>query len=385
MNEKDKKGRFFAPGGRKDGRERKDRSLYCKGGRWYTDFYFGYRRYRRYAGASKGQAQSFLARLKVELDNEKLGFKPPVEKVEVPFETFAAEFLKLYSAKKRSYARDEDSMAHLKEFFKGETLQAIGSKDAEKYKEARQAAEPAPAAGTINRELALLRTMFYKAVEWGDLGAYPLQKRDLLLKEPRFEPRILTDAEVGRLLEKAAPHLKPILTVLLNTGMRRSEALKLTWGDVDLRKKLITIKPENSKSGKSREIPINSLAAETLRALGPGLQTGRVFLGPESKGIADVKTAFKSACRRAGIKRLRLHDLRHTAASRMIEAGADVFSVQQILGHSDIKITMIYCHPGMEVKRRAVEKLAEAFRQPAVSPAVTPVEVESETALKSVN
>jgi len=177
----------------------------------------------------------------------------------------------------------------------------------------------------------------------------------------RLRPGIWAAAEAGRLLEAAAPHLKPILTVLLNTGMRRSEALKLTWRDADHRKKLITITPENSKSGRGREIPINSLAAETLRALGPGLPGGRVFLGPESKGIADIKTAFKTACRRAGILDLRFHDLRHTAATYMVMGGVDLVTVKEILGHSTIEMTMRYAHPTPENKRRAVEVLASVF------------------------
>lgn len=97
-----------------------------------------------------------------------------------------------------------------------------------------------------------------------------------------------------------------------------------------------------------------------------------VFYNPETMtNMKDIKTAFKAACRRAkkdpddekdpGIVGLRLHDLRHTAASKMIEAGVDLVTVSKILGHASIQMTMRYAHPTPENMRRAIEHLAESF------------------------
>lgn len=89
-----------------------------------------------------------------------------------------------------------------------------------------------------------------------------------------------------------------------------------------------------------------------------------VFFNQETKShVKDIKTGFKAACRRAEIEGLRLHDLRHTAASKMIEAGADLVTVSKIPGHSSIQMTMRYAHPTPENMRRAVDRLSEVLDQ----------------------
>jgi integrase len=137
--------------------------------------------------------------------------------------------------------------------------------------------------------------------------------------------------------------------------MRRIEILSLNWRDVNFAKSFILI--ENSKNGKARKVPMNDFVYRTLKEI-PRLSSEHVFFNPETNDhVKDVKTAFHAACRRAEIKGLRLHDLRHTAASWMIAAGADLVTVKEILGHSSILMTMRYAHATPENKRLAVEKL----------------------------
>lgn len=89
-----------------------------------------------------------------------------------------------------------------------------------------------------------------------------------------------------------------------------------------------------------------------------------MFYNPKTKNhITDVKTAFKAACRRTGIRDLRFHDLRHTAATYMVMDGVDLVTVAEILGHADIKMTMRYAHPTPENKRKAVNILASIHNQ----------------------
>jgi len=156
-----------------------------------------------------------------------------------------------------------------------------------------------------------------------------------------------------------APHLRPIVITGLYTAMRRAEILSLKWGQVDLGKRAIRV--ERTKSGKPRIIPINSiLLVELSRLKQANGKSEHVFLDPASgKPMKDVKTAFRSACRRAGIRDVRFHDLRHSAASRMVEAGVDLVTGSKILGHSTIQMTMRYAHPTPENMRRAVETLAQ--------------------------
>jgi integrase len=148
--------------------------------------------------------------------------------------------------------------------------------------------------------------------------------------------------------------------------MRKNEILSLKWADVDFLRGYILI--EKSKSGKPRKVPMNGAVSSALMGL-PHV-SDFVFYNPETKApVKDIKTAFKAACRKAkanpkdekdpGIVGLRLHDLRHTAATKMIEAGVDLVTVSKILGHASIQMTMRYAHPTPENMRRAVDRLSE--------------------------
>jgi len=213
---------------------------------------------------------------------------------------------------------------------------------------------------TINRELACLKTIFNKAVEWGKLESNPIV-RVKKFKEPPSKDRILSSEEVRRLLDTAKPHLRPILIVLLNTGMRKNEALGLRWENVDFRKGFIYVGAQDSKSGKSRTIPMSSdILFETLESLRAGAKSEFVFTNPETeKKYRDITTSFKTACDEAEIDGVTLHTLRHTAGWRMVEAGADLVTVSKILGHSTIQMTMRYCHPTPENLKLAVKRLGD--------------------------
>ncbi len=325
-------------------------------GRWRIDFRCKGRRVRQIVGPSKRQAEARMTALKADIlrDPYDFGRKKP----ETLFETHADEFLELYSKQnKRSWMRDEASLDHLKKFFKGKNLSEITPDLIEKYKLKRAADGVSPA--TVNRELACLKTLFVKAVEWGKADADPARKIKKL-RESKPRERILTVEEMKRLLDAASPEIRPVLIIALNTGMRRGEILGLRWQDVDFVKGFILI--EDSKSGRSRKVPMNGLVFETLRAM--NREREFVFENPDTRtAIKDVKTAFKGACRRAEIDGIRFHDLRHTAASRMIEASVDLVTVSKILGHATIQMTMRYCHPTPENMRRAVEKLSEVFKE----------------------
>jgi len=329
--------------------------------KWVFDFTQKGKRYKRVIGSSKREAEEAMAALKVDVIRERYGFGR--KKPEVLFETHADEFLKLYSKQnKRSWTRDEISLAHLKEFFHGKRLSEITPDLIEKYKLKRRADGMKP--GTVNRERSCLVTCLQKAIEWQRLEKNPA----LMVKkfrEANAKERILTIEEMKRLLDAASPELRPVLIIALNTGMRRGEILGLRWRDVDFVKGFILI--GDSKSGKPRRIPMNAVVFETLHEMNRGQEF--VFENPGTRtAVKDVKTAFKGACRRAEIKGLRFHDLRHTAASRMIELGADIVSVKEILGHASIQMTMRYCHPTDESKRRALAKLGEVFKETRKDP-----------------
>jgi len=185
-----------------------------------------------------------------------------------------------------------------------------------------------------------------------------------LLKEEKYRMRVLEKVEAELLIGAAEEYLKPILIVALSTGMRRSEILRLNWNDIDFVNYNMHVR--NTKSGKDRMIPMNSLVAETLKK--QDMSGEFVFLPPRKKEdgfFHKVSRDLKTTCRKIGIDKFRFHDLRHTAASWMvIDGGIDLVTVKEVLGHSDIKMTMIYCHASQESKRRAVEALEKCLNSP---------------------
>jgi len=274
------------------------------------------------------------------------------------FNEFAETYLNDYAkVNKRSWKADRSYLKSLKSFFGGTYLDDISTLHVERYKAARLGQGVKKA--TVNRGLAILRRMLNLAKEWGflegDRGRIRLFPENDSLKE-----RILSQEEEKALLRECCGHLKPIVKTALETGMRRGEILNLRWSQVDLKNR--TIKVERTKSGRTRYVAINSSLAKELASL---KKTGSVyvFANPETgRPYADVKRAFKGACRRAGIRGLRFHDLRHTFATRLVERGVDLITVKELLGHSTVKITERYTHSDRDRKREAVESLS--FEKP---------------------
>ncbi len=274
---------------------------------------------------------------------------------------FASEYMKYVTetVKKRSWRRDENSLDHVTTFFGELKLSAITSNDIIDYQNKRRNENAKPA--TINRELACLKHLFNIARQKNKFfGDNPVSKVKFL-EENNQKERILTSEEEERLLSCSAPHLIPIIQTAINTGMRKNEILSLKWPNVDFDNKLLAVEPANSKNKKPRRIPINSILRKIL--LEQKLKTGFsefVFLNPDGNPYNrsdSLKKCFQGACRRSNIKGLRFHDLRHTAATRMIETGASIVAVSKILGHSTLSMTMRYAHPENSLIE-AVEKLA---------------------------
>ncbi|MGH7801027.1 MAG: phage integrase [Thermodesulfobacteriota bacterium] len=274
---------------------------------------------------------------------------------------FSSEYLSYLrdTVNKRSWKRDELSLTHLNGFIGDSKLSAITSKDILDYQSKRLKDGIQPA--TVNRELACLKHLFNIAKQKAKFfGDNPVSKVKFLEENNQVE-RVLTPEEEERLISESAPHLKPIILTAIHTGMRKNEVLSLRWTDIDLENNIIAVETTNTKSKKLKRIPINSTLRKIL--LEQKLKTGfgeYVFLNPEGKPYRrgdSLKRCFEGALRRANIRGLRFHDLRHTAATRMIESGASIVAVSKILGHSTLTMTMRYSHPDSSL-REAVEKLS---------------------------
>ena len=326
-------------------------AIFKKNNTWYIDYYANGRRKRESVGPSKELAKKVLQKRKVQIaENKYLDIKRDER---IPFSEMARLYLEAYSKpNKRSWSRDELSIKHLSFFFGNKYLHEITPLDIENYKVERKE-KVCPA--TVNRELACLKHIYVKAMEWGKITTSPTSKIRLF-KEKNQRTRYLEEEEIERLYEECSGHLKPIIVTALNTGMRKGEILTLKWVDVDLRNRVISIL--HSKNNEKREIPVNEDLFQALLRVPKNPKSSYVFCNGDGVPYRDVKTGFKATLKRAKIDGFRFHDLRHTFASRLAMRGVDLKTVQELLGHKDIRMTLRYSHLSPGHKRAAVEKLS---------------------------
>ncbi len=211
---------------------------------------------------------------------------------------------------------------------------------------------------TVSNELSVLRHMLRLAKRWGYLDQAPEIE---MPRKPEGRLRYLETVEIGKLLdacqESRSRCLCPAVVIALGTGMRKGEILGLEWERVDLSSARITL--YKTKNSKPRGIPINRDVYEALIALEPDAarRQGRLFPKGNDRRGSQIRTAFEAALQRAGIKDFRFHDLRHTFASHAVMRGATLQEIKEILGHSDLRMTLRYAHLSPAHLRGAVERL----------------------------
>jgi integrase len=215
------------------------------------------------------------------------------------------------------------------------------------------------AAKTINNELTLLGHAFQLAVkEWEWVAENPVQKVSKEKVRNLIE-RWLTAEEEGRLLSASPVWLQEIIVFAANTGLRQSEILNLQWGNVDLFRRTITLLEQ--KNGGRDILPVNARTLEVLKARARvrSLKTDYVFYNGAGNRMdaRDLLRVFYPAMKKADVKRFRFHDLRHTFATRLVQAGADIYTVQKLGRWKTISMVMRYAHHHSESLRAGIEIL----------------------------
>jgi len=321
--------------------------IFKRGKIWYIDFYVEGRRMREAVGPSRKMAESVLAKRKVQVTEKR--YLEIQRRPNVTFEECGVQYMEYAKSNKRSWRRDERSIRILSRWFLGKRLFEITPLDLEKFKTARSK-QVSPA--SVNRELACLKHMFTKAIEWNMAVDNPVKKVKMF-RENAGRVRYLSKAEAQRLLDECAEHLRPIVIVALYTGMRLGEILNLKWEDVDFDLKTIYI--HTAKSGYGRDIPMAEPVFFALKRM--PRKAEYVFCRDDGTRMIDIRTAFNNAVKRAEIEDFKFHDLRHTFASHLVMNGTDLMTVKELLGHRTINMTLRYAHLSPEHKRKAVDTL----------------------------
>jgi integrase len=156
-------------------------------------------------------------------------------------------------------------------------------------------------------------------------------------------------------------HLKPAVLLSLHTGLRQGELLNLTWDYVDFDRSILTVEGKTAKSGKTRHIPLSEEALWLLRTWKQE-QTVKsvrriVFPAVDGEPMSEIGKSWERLLKRAKIQNFRWHDLRHDFASKLVMSGVDLNTVRELMGHADIKMTLVYAHLAPEHKAAAVAKL----------------------------
>ena len=201
---------------------------------------------------------------------------------------------------------------------------------------------------TVVRYLASLPHAFVIAVkDWEWLQENPVMK----ISKPKISngrTRFLNEDEKAKLIQTCrdseSKGLYPIVILALSTGMRRSEIMNLKWSDVDLVKGAILL--QVTKNGERRYIPLLGMALDLLctRYINQAADA-LIFPAPHSQSKPlDIRSAWNTALRNAGIANFRFHDLRHTAASYLAMNQASLLEIGTLLGHKTVQITKRYAH-----------------------------------------
>lgn len=219
---------------------------------------------------------------------------------------------------------------------------------------------------SINNRLAVLSRVLHIAHEWKLIDTVPIIRT---VENPNADFDFLELGEIDRLVKHCErPRLRAMVIGIINGGYRNGEIRTLQWADIDLERNTSMVRRndwqgvlDTPKHGQSRHVPINATWREALLEW-KHRRSLWVFDGDDANGYMTDReeiTPLKTACRRAGLREISWHVLRHTFASHLVMAGESLFTVGQLLGHTDEKTTRRYAHLAPRHTAKAVEALAQ--------------------------
>lgn len=234
---------------------------------------------------------------------------------------------------------------------------------------ARKLVSPA----TVNRSMTeILRKVIRRAENIWKADVQKIQWKSHILKEPDERIRELRPEEEMALLDELGPIYRALVAFTIRAGLRQANAVLLEWSQVDFGARTITVV---AKGSRYHTVQITPAIRELLWA-----QRGRheervwVYDSGEPMTVAAAVSALRRALKRAGIENFRFHDLRHTAATRIVRVSGNLKIAQKLLGHSEIATTARYAHVLDEDMRRAMEAVEEANAEAKITKEITKVE-----------
>lgn len=339
-------------------KDRKDRGLLERpkgSGIWWVRVYIQGKE-RWYKVGAKSSARSFYEKLKTEEREGRL-FPEKYRQTNVLLITYLDNYLS--SCTKRTVREDRRFACFWNQSFPNRNLDTITPAEIEVAR--TRLLNGGRSLATCNRYLDFLRHIFYLAIRDGKTIRNPVVQVKRF-KESGGRIRYLTEGEEMRLKEVMNQVHWPLVSFALHTGLRQAEQFRLRWEFVDIDRRVITI--PRSKSGEIRHVHLNEEALSILRSLSSWMASPWVFPSENPASPLDPRNVyariFMPAVRQAGIKDVNWHTLRHTFASRLVMAGVDLRTVQELMGHKSITMTMRYVHLSDQHRLDAVNRLVRS-------------------------
>lgn len=344
---------------------RRGDAIYLRGKTWWLDFTHQGQRHAIRLGSNinRTAAREIASVKRAEILKGEAGIGR--KRKDLSFEKAKEKFLAWAEANTRlnTFRSYRQCLAQLGRAFTGKRLSEIHPFALEHYKRDRLATGAKVA---VNRELTTLKSLYNIHLKWGHYEGENPVRQVKPVEEPEGRLRYLGPDEEDKLLGAAKEPLRTIILTGIHAGLRiHAEALTLRWADVDLRRGQLTVLSAYGKNRKPRTVPLNSTLQAAIVTLRARAGAGElVFPGGDGGPRRDIRTAFENARIRAGLgKDVTPHVLRHTFASRLVMAGVDLRTVQELGGWSSLAMVQRYAHLSLSHKAEAVERLARKIPQ----------------------
>jgi integrase len=333
-------------------------SLYKRGNVYWSAIWIdGVRHMRSLETSNRRQAEMLEQRVRDELHTKR--FQLPQLKPDMPFGELYARFLAEGGVK--AYHRDRAKM--LLPFFSETPIGQITKNDIARYRKHRHEEhrrrqtkkEVKPLSDTtVNRDIEVIRHLLFWAADEGFISANPIARIRMVRERGQRRP-VMSVTEEVKLLFACSDHLRQIVLMALDTGMRRGELLHQLWEHVDFDRKLLSVSHSKTAEGEHRQIPLTS---RIYNMLVEHRQPSGLLFTYEGQPIRRLKTGWAGALRRAGLPHSRFHDLRHTFNSRLVEAGVIADVRKELMGHSrGGDVHSLYTHIELPALREAIRRL----------------------------
>lgn len=287
----------------------------------------------------------------------------------IPFCQLIEKYLKEITPSKRSARADKTNSIYPLKYFSEKRIDDITTQEIYRYQDWRKSFKGRygkPVSGsTINREISLISDAFRKAIRWGYVETNPCIGIERFSESSR--ERYITDKELDDIKNVAlqkddSEHLADIIDALYYTGQRSGRILSLKWTQIDLKERSVTFQ----QTSKNKRVPDVIWISDPLLAILYRLKGKRtlakvvgsyVFQKLDGTPYKSVKTTWKRCCVEAGVRDIRINDIRHKAITDMLNAGAPISKVKTAVGHSHTSTTDGYTHLQVEATKEALESL----------------------------